>query len=54
MTVAAVERRPASIQQHPLNMRSKLSVSHNFRPRLMIIKMFLIRSQIYVAETSQS
>lgn len=55
MTVAAVERRPASIQQHPLNMKSYLSiVLHIFRPRLMIIKAVPITNQIYVAEMSQS
>lgn len=55
MTVAAIERRPASVRQHPLNMKSNLStLPYSMRPRLIRVKAVLIRNRIYVAEMSQS
>lgn len=55
MTVAAIERRPASILQHPLGKEcDSWAATCSICPRLNMIKAVLIRNRNYVAEMSQS
>ena len=55
MTVAAIERRPASVLQHPLGMKTESwAVTCSICPRLIKPKAVLIRNRNYVAEMSQN